>query len=42
MKENTALDNRKIFEAFVDYLFESGLSQKTVKKHIENIDFFYQ
>lgn len=32
--------NAKLLEDFADWLRQSGLSSKTIKKHIENIDFY--
>ncbi len=32
--------NQPIFDAFQAWLEESGLARKTIKNHVDNIDFF--
>jgi hypothetical protein len=32
--------NEKLLKKFYDYLVKKGLSQKTIKEHVSNIDFY--
>ncbi len=39
-EEEVLEENKEYFKAFYEYLKESGLKEKTIDKHVENVSFY--